>query len=343
MKNIFKPFVEWGINLRSNAFLKARLKLALFYTVILFLVVTVFSFLLYLLFVNNIINSLEFEGVGGFEGESNIEYVVLREVINRLQIVLITIDIAIILVIGGLSYFLAGKTLRPIKKALEDQKRFVSDSAHELRTPLSIMKTGIEAVTLDKKQSIEDYKYLSKDLLEEINKLTYMSNDLLFLAQSDSGKLKKQFNNINMSMICTNQFKLMKTYADKKGINFKEEIEESCYIKGNKDQLNRLITNLLKNAIDYNVKGGKVLLNLKKLNYNIVLIVSDTGVGIAPEDIRHIFERFYKADKSRSTSDSGSGLGLSIAKEIVESHNGIIKVDSKKGKGTIIEVLFHSL
>jgi len=342
MKNIFRLFVVWVTNLRNNAFFRAKLKLTFFYIATLLVVIIVFSIMLYTLFVNNIASNFEFEEKVYSEVEINSQYVILNNAISHLKLVLIVTDIGIILIISGLGYLLAGKTLQPIKKSLDEQKRFVSDSAHELRTPLSIMKTGIETMAIEKNQTLKDYKDLNEDLLEEVDKLINMSNDLLFLARTDSAKPQKSQDKINISSICSNQIKSIKIYANNKGISLNEDIKKALYIIGNADQINRLIANLLKNAIDYNRKNGEVLLSLKKYKHNIILTVKDTGIGISLNDQKRIFERFYKVDKARSIYEGGSGLGLSIVKEIVDFHKGAIKINSVPGKGTEVTLLFHS-
>ena len=341
MKNILRPFVDWVTNLKNNTFFKAKLKLTFFYIVTLLIVVIVFSIMLYALFVNNIASNFEFEEESYSDAETSSQYIILNDAINRLKLVLIFTDIGIILIISGLAYFLAGKTLQPIKRSLDEQKRFVSDSAHELRTPLSIMKTGIETMAIEKNQTLKDYKDLNGDLLEEVDKLIDMSNDLLFLARSDSVKPENNHDKINLSSICSNQIKSIKVYANSKGVSLNEDIKKALYIMGNADQINRLVANLLKNAIDYNRKNGEVLLLLKKYKHSIVLTVKDMGIGIALNEQKHIFERFYKVDKARSIYEGGSGLGLSIVKEIVDFHNGTIKISSELGKGTEVIVSFH--
>jgi two-component system sensor histidine kinase CiaH len=333
----------WVTNLKSNSFLKARLKLTLFYAASLFVVIVIFSSLIYALFVNNIINSNEFEGENYSELSASKEFQVLNNAISRLRLTLIITDAGIIIVVTALGYFLSTKTIQPIKNSLEEQKRFVSDSAHELRTPLTIIKTGIETVTTGKKQSLKEYKALSKDLLEEINKLIIMSNDLLFLSKKDSEKLEKKWTRINISLICENQIKLFQPYAAKKTVLLDSEIKGQYFLKGNTEQISQLVTNLLKNAIDYNKHGGNVSLFLEKQKNNIILKVTDTGIGIAPDDLKHIYKRFYKADESRSISDSGAGLGLSIVKEIVNLNRGIMKINSILDKGTEVIISFPTL
>jgi len=298
---------------------------------------------MYVLFVNNIINNNEFEGENYSDSNVSNELQILNNAVNKLKLTLIITDAGIFIVIVIAGYFLSTKTLQPIKNSLEEQKRFVSDSAHELRTPLTIMKTGIETVTAEKRQSLKEYQNLSKDLLEEINKLIIMSNDLLFLSKKDSAGFLKEHVRLNISLICEKQIDLFQPYAAKKSVFLESDIKGQYYINGSYEQISQLITNLLKNAIDYNRHGGKVLISLEKQKNNIILKFSDTGVGIAPEDIKHIYKRFYKADKSRSIFDSGAGLGLSIVKEIVELHDGTIKINSILNKGTEVIILFPGL
>ena len=333
----------WVTSLKNDSFLKARLKLTLFYAATLFVIIVIFSSLLYVLFLNNIINNNEFEEETPSASASLKEYQVLNDAIDRLKLTLIISDAAIIIVISLLGFFLSNRTLRPIKNSLEEQKRFVSDSAHELRTPLTIMKTSLETVSAEKKQSLREYQTLTKDLLEETNKLINISNGLLFLSRKDSGALQNSNEDIDISSICQRLLNLFESYATQKSVSLKSNVKERYYIKGNYEQINQLLINLLKNAIDYNKKGGEVYLSLEKEKNNVILKVKDTGVGISPEDQKHIFNRFYKADKSRSISDSGAGLGLSIVKEIVDLHGGIIKINSVLNEGTEFIISFQSI
>lgn len=212
----------------------------------------------------------------------------------------------------------------------------MADSAHELRTPLTVMKTGAEA-TLAGNSSKEDYAKLTKDSLEEINFMSSMVNDLLFLAQSDGFK-KKEFSRLDLGKIAQNQTDSMKAYAEHKKIALKSNIEGEFLISGEKNQLKRLLTNLIKNAIDYNKIGGTVNISLAESRSYIILKVIDSGIGIPKEKIKHVFDRFYKVDQSRSQSSGGSGLGLAIVKEIVDAHKGKIEIVSEVGKGTEVKI-----
>lgn len=339
MKNILRPFAGLATNFKNNTFLKTKIKLTLYYSIILFIIVIIFSIFIYIFFINYISADLKADP----EISEVQETKMLEMATTRLRTILIFSDTGVLIIITALGYFLAGKTLKPIEKAMKDQKRFVSDSAHELRTPLSIMKIGIDAVTSDKRQVLEEYRKLADDLSEEVDKLIYLSEDLMFLAQSDSGKIENRLSTIDICSICKKQVRLIKPYANKNGISIKDYTEKPCYIRGEENQIKRLIVNLLKNAIDYNKNGGKVSVAIKDVRGIINLMVSDTGIGITQDDLKHIYERFYKIDKSRSGHKSGSGLGLSIVKEIVENHKGTISISSKPEKGTVVIVRFKSL
>ena len=335
MKNISKQFVLWATNSKNKPFLWARLKLTAFYTVGVALILIVFSFAVYGIFVNNINSDLEYEGVD-FESEANVEMQIIDKAQDRLQTILLSIDVLIIFLIAGLSYYLAGKTLEPIELSYLRQKKFVADAAHELRTPLAVMRTGTEAV-LSADNSKEKYKKMLVSSLEEMRYLSAIVDDLLFLANGDSLR-KVEFTKFNFSNLLQKQIDLMRVYADKKGIEISDEIKEELYVNGNKAYLKRLLANILKNAIDYNKPRGKVAVTLKQNKNSLELEVIDTGIGISNKDLKHIMERFYKADMSHTNQTGGAGLGLSITDEIVKLHKGSMHISSKLNEGTKVVV-----
>jgi two-component system, OmpR family, sensor histidine kinase CiaH len=339
MKNIFKRYGVSDINSGNNTFSKTRLKLTLFYALSIFIILVIFSIATYVVFERISRNTLEFEDNKDL---ADVEQVTTERMIDRLGLIFIISDSAVLIISAFLGYYLAGKTLSPIQETMEKQKRFVADSAHELRTPLSIIKTAIETTASAKKQTLDDYKSLNKDLLLEINELINLSNNLLFLANTDSKKQNTGFKKINISTLCLNQVKFIEQYALEKNITISVLANKDYYITGNTELFNRMIINLLKNAIDYGKKDGSIILSIGQINNNIFLKISDSGIGISPEELKHIFERFYKADKSRNVNGSGTGLGLSIVQEIIKLHNGLIHVESEIDKGTTITIIFKS-
>ncbi len=335
MNNISKQFAPWAINFRNNPFLRARLKLTAYYTAGVCIILIIFSLAVYGLFVKNITSNFEYDGPG-FENEANVETQIIDKAQDQLQTILITIDAMIVLLIAGFSYYLAGKTLQPIESSYMRQKKFVADAAHELRTPLTVMKTGAEAV-LSGDNSKEEYKKIVRDSLEEINYLSAMVDDLLFLAKSDNSR-KTEFSSFNFSGLIHRQIELMRPCAEKKSIAVASEVQEELYMNGNKACLKRLLANLIKNAIDHNKPHGKITVSLKKNKNLTVLKIADTGIGIAESDLKHVFDRFYKAEHSHAKQSGGAGLGLSIAQEIVKLHRGTIDIKSKLNQGTEVVI-----
>jgi len=334
MKNISKLFAVWATNFKNNAFLRVKLKLTVFYIAGILVILVIFSLGVYSLFAQNITENIEYEGSEN-EYNTDIEAQIFEKVQDRLQAILLTVDGLIIILVGGISYYLAGKTLKPIESAYVKQKKFLADSAHELRTPIAVMKTGAEAVLGDEASKKEEYKKLAVHFLEELNYLTDMVNDLLFLVRED--KLHTlEYVKTDLGALAQQQISLTIPYAKAHQVRLEKNIEGNLFVKGNRGHLRRLMANLIKNAIDYNYAGGKVLISLQQEKKEAIFKVVDTGIGISQEGIIHVFDRFYKADQARVGKNSGAGLGLSIVKEIVNNHKGKIKVNSEINKGTEI-------
>ena len=239
----------------------------------------------------------------------------------RIISILGLINLAILIISGAGGYFLAGQTLEPISKMMEDQKDFVSNASHELRTPLTSLKTEIEVALRDKKMTATDATNLLKSNLDDVNKMQKLSNYLLELNRYGSGK-EIPMEKVDLKDVAINAVGKMKIKTNLK----------SSVVNGNEDALIELVTILLDNAVKYG-KGKPVELKVKS---DGILEVTDHGIGITEEDLPHIFDRFYRSDKSRGTD--GYGLGLSIAKSIADLHRGKIEVESKPGRGTTFRV-----
>ncbi len=337
MKNISKRFAGSAINFRNNPFFRARLKLTTIYSAGVFALLVVFSLAIYSFFSKNITSNLEYNGQDQEESQ-NIELQVIQRAKDQLLAVLLTVDGLVIVLVAGMSYYLAGKTLRPIEESYEKQKKFVADAAHELRTPLAVIKTGAETLLMGGARENE-YEKFTRDSLEEINFLTALANDLLFLTRGDSFK-KNEFEKIDIGLIAKKQAALMREYAKNKQVDLEDDIGGDFHIQGSKPDVKRLLANLIKNAIDYNKPGGKVIVFAGAEKNQVVLKITDNGMGIAQKDLSRVFDRFYKVDMARVKTASGAGLGLAIAKEIVDSHGGKMEIESKLGKGTEITIFF---
>jgi len=228
-------------------------------------------------------------------------------------------------------WFLAGKTLKPIERALEEQKRFVADASHELRTPLAALKTSNEVALRDKKLTLVEAKKVIKSNLEEIENLEALTNNLLTLASLEENGRKLSFQKVNIKKIITSAYRKILPLALEKKIKIKVE-SRGGEIFGDEESLEKMVLIFLDNAVKYTPQGGKVWLKSRQEKGKIVLEIKDTGIGISKTDLPHIFERFYRADKARVKG--GFGLGLALAKRIIELHHGSVKVASQVGKGT---------
>ena len=336
MKPTSKLSGELAINSKSKPFQQARLKLALMYAAGVCVIVIAFSLAVYGVFAKDIAGE-----VGPIEQTPQIEIDRENQIIDtakaRLRTTLFVADGLIIIITVGLSYWIAGRTLRPVEAAYEKQKKFVADAAHELRTPLAVMKTGAETA-LAGKTSKQQLEKLTHESLDEINFLSQTVNDLLFLAQSDE-KQTPVLTEINLSDITRRQVILMRPHAEQKKITLEDNIEADLYINGNEEQLKRLITNLVQNATQYSHSKSKITVSLVKDGQQANLTIADNGIGISASELKRIFDRFYKTDRAR-TESGGVGLGLSIVREIVSSHKGTITIKSRIGKDTEVTVFF---
>lgn len=339
MRNIFKRLGVLAINSRANNFTGAVIRLTVYYTVGVFVILTIFSALVYGLFTLGIVHELKEDVPVNDRNMIIDERSSATEVADDLFDVLLLSDSILLALTVVVSYLLARKTLAPLADSYQKQRRFVGDAAHELRTPLSVLKAGSELL-LQHERKAHEYKKFILESQDEINRLITLSNDLLFLTQH-SEVVPQNYEELSISQVAEKQYEHIRSYAQMKGITIEAHIEPDVRIKGKYDDFARLVLNLLKNAIDYNTPNGTVTLTLDTKQGNIVLAISDTGIGIAPSDVPHIFERFYKADASRTQSEStGCGLGLAIVSEIVTRYKGTIDVSSTLGKGTTFTVQF---
>lgn len=267
-----------------------------------------------------------------------IEPEILEETKGRIIFALFLINLIILGVSGTAGYFLAGRTLRPISQMLDDQKKFVSDASHELRTPLTSIKTETEVSLRDKNLNLTGAKDLLKSNLDEINKMQKLVNYLLELNKFQSGTGKLSFKKVDLKSIVEKAIKEVEKLAEAKKIKITKKLQKAV-VNGNEESLTQLAVIFLDNAIKYSLPGKEIIVKTAKTRTTGIMEFKDSGIGIKKEDLPHIFERFYRADSSRSKERvDGYGLGLSIADGIAKMNNASIKVESKEGKGSIFTV-----
>ncbi len=226
------------------------------------------------------------------------------------------------------------QTLERLEALFTSQQRLLADVSHELRTPLTVIKGNADLMR--RMKSLDEESLTSID--QEAGRLTRLVGGLLLLAQAESGKLTLNMKRVELDLLLTEVFQEMSILAGSKVHVRLNEIDQA-YVNGDRDRLKQVFINLVANAIQYTPQGGEVFLSLEKIGEQARVIVRDTGPGIPAEDLPHIFERFYRAEKSRTRREStGFGLGLSIANWIVERHGGRIEVNSQERKGTTFAI-----
>jgi heavy metal sensor kinase len=226
-------------------------------------------------------------------------------------------------------------TFARLETAFAQQKQFASDAAHELRTPVSVILTQTQSA-LSRERDSASYKQTVEACQRAAQRMRKLIESLLELARFDAGQEVLKRMEFDFSKIIADSAEMVQTMADEKNVKIISGAEP-LRITGDPERLTQVVTNLLTNAIQYNQTGGEVRIELKLENGLAVLKISDTGKGITPEDLPRVFERFYRADKSR-TGAGNSGLGLSICKAIVEAHGGTIEAAQGSGSGAVFIV-----
>jgi len=262
----------------------------------------------------------------------------LEEAKRRLALNLLLVNGGILFFSALAGWFLAGKTLKPIEDVLEEQKRFIADASHELRTPLTALKTSLEVGLRDKKMNLSEARKLIRESLLEIDDLKSLTDKLLSLARYQSNGRNLTFQKVNIKLVAEKVLKKISLLAKDKEIKLTFKIQNQD-LWANEESLEEMLLIFLDNAVKYTPKGGGVSLKIFKEGRWLKIQVKDTGVGIAKEDLPHIFDRFYRADQSRSKEKvSGFGLGLALAKKIIELHKGTVEVTSVLNRGTTFTI-----
>lgn len=325
-----------------NLFAHARLKLTLFYVSTIMFISLLFSYAIFKVVsfeINRSFNRIEHRIVAGqfgltitdqapadftLEARNTAKQTVKQRLIHANFIILIFATL------GG--YFLSGKTLAPIEASHQQQKQFIADASHELKTPLTALHTSIEVALRDKKLNLKTAKSALNNSLNDLSNLEDLTQNLLSLSSLQDNGLN--ISPVDLDDAIYSVVKNLEPLITKRKLTLKLNLEP-IIINADESRLTELITILLDNAIKYNQTKGKITITTKKTRTKAIILIKDTGLGISKKDLPHIFDRFYRTDKSRSAQNvTGSGLGLSLAKKIVNCHHGSIKVSSKPNQGS---------
>ena len=260
--------------------------------------------------------------------------------------------VALIGAVGAIGWWLSGLAMEPVRESYQRLRQFTADASHELRNPIATIQTNVQVALAETNPQME------RSQLEAIERLTRrlgkLVDDLLFLARQDSGIVQPQWGMVDLSELLLEAIEEQMALATRQALELIPELSEipdqrAWMVRGDRDQLARLLTNLIGNAIQYTPSGGRVWVRLDRdlRKPTLKLEVQDTGIGIAPEALPHLFDRFYRADVSRSRhrtgQSAGSGLGLAIVQAIVQVHQGQIRLDSQLDRGTTVTITLPSL
>lgn len=260
----------------------------------------------------------------------------ISEARNHLMVNLLLVNLLTLAAGSVVSYMLARRTLEPIEHAIEAQARFASDASHELRTPLAAIQTENEVALRKDSLSIERARELLQSNVEEVKKLRELAEGLLRLAREDRHELV--IKPVSLPDVTTEAVNRVLKSAQAKNITITDKVD-TVQALGDLPSLTQIVAVLLDNAIKYSADGKNVTITGGAKGKQAFVSVTDKGKGIDAKDLPHIFDRFYRADSSRSSQhESGYGLGLSIAYKIIQQHGGTITVTSAPGKGAVFTI-----
>ncbi len=228
--------------------------------------------------------------------------------------------------------------LDALASAEKEQQQFIADVSHELRTPLTVLRGSLE-VALEEERSAEEYREAIGSAILEVRHLTRISQNLLFLTRGESGRVTLSFTNLDLGRFASDLVKDLAITAADHGLELSAEVPAvPVFVFADAGRLQQVLHNLIENSLRYTEAGGKIRVAVAAVPGEARITVSDTGSGIPEADLPFVFERFYRAKRSRAANPGGSGLGLSIVRWIVEAHKGRVNAESVVGKGSTFTV-----
>ncbi len=320
-----------AIKSTNNSFSQARNKLSALYTLVFGLLIFAVSGILYHMFASDI-----HEDMRSIYSDESVQTRIINQHKATLFFDVIIINGLILIFISGASFYIAGKTLKPISDNYEAQKRFIADASHDLRTPIAVLTADLEVSLRDSTMS-RPVKKLLKSNLEEVSHMKQIVEDLLLLYRFDSNTIDVLPEYIDIYLLLKKCALSMKSLANKNTISFKFQSPTMPIVQGDTSLLQRAFRNVFKNAIEYSINGKNILIDLTQQDKFIHIKITNWGIVISDEDAIKVFERFFRTDNAVVARRTGSGLGLPISKEIIEKHGGTISISSDTtGKTSVL-------
>ncbi|EFM11139.1 integral membrane sensor signal transduction histidine kinase [Paenibacillus curdlanolyticus YK9] len=275
------------------------------------------------------------------EGEHQVVFLDVtaqQKIITNLVYTFAAVGLVMLVAIYFTSRYFANRSIAPVKEAFYKQKQFIADASHELKTPLAVINTNADVLLANSEDTISSQSKWLHRIQSETERMKTLTNDLLYLTEMDDSRASMLFSNFNASESVESVILTMEAVVFERDLSLQYQIEPDLTVRGNSEQIKQVVMILLDNAIKYANAAGTISVTLKKRHHDIMLTVTNTGEGIAPEHLDRIFDRFYRADPSRSRKQGGYGLGLAIAKSIVEQHKGKITAKSTPKESTSFTV-----
>ena len=334
MEHIYKQYVALATKWNKDVIFRARVTLISTYVLVSTLVVGITSHLLFKAMLVNMADSIEDQVPGLIN-----QVLLFEHTEGILEFKIIFADILIVFMISITAYVLTEITLKPVREARNRERRFLADAAHELRTPLSVMRSGNEVVLRGEKNLSPRVTRQLTENIEEIDTLTRIANGLLALTSKKQMAIDGD-TTISVAELMKSVMQKLRPVATEKGVTLTLDLNagtDLCSVQGDYVTLSRAFENLIENGIKYTKSSGSVVVSVTQLKNTVTVVVKDTGIGIAQKDLAHVAEPFFRADLAR-TANEGTGLGLSIVSETIDALGGNLSIQSEVGVGTIVTV-----
>lgn len=262
--------------------------------------------------------------------------------LTNLPWIFLVVLLFMLLFIFIVSRFLVNRAVQPILVAFEKQEQFISDASHELKTPVAIMRTNLDAIEMDDQTATiaSQEKWLSI-IRTETDRMQTLTNRLLYLARMEDENTVREQYPVDFSLLCEESVLSMEAVYFEKMLSTEENIEKDLWVKGDQEEIKQVLYILLENAGKYTPQGGKIEIVLKKVGGKVIFSVKNSGDGLSDDEKERVFDRLYRGDQARERNTGSYGLGLAIAKQIMERHHGSINVESEKGKYTCFSIFFN--
>jgi len=265
-----------------------------------------------------------------------------QNILTNLIYTFVGTAVVMLVVFFFVSRYFANRSIAPVQEAFLKQKQFIADASHELKTPLTIIHTNVDVLMANEQETIRSQAKWLNNILAETERMSRMTSDLLYLTQMEEAGEQESvvYSAFQASEAAENVILTMEALIYEKNFAFVYDIQPDLTIYGNREQFQQVIMILLDNAVKYTNPRGEIRFRMKQQHQEVVISVANTGEGIAQDQLARIFDRFYRTDPSRTRARGGYGLGLAIAKAIVERHKGKIYARSEPGVETVFYVHF---